>query len=170
MNRRDLLAQGVALTPMAAALLAACGDEPSWPEGMAPIKWDRDTCARCSMAISDRRFAAQVRGGPRQTTFKFDDIGCAVTWCSEKIKQHPWMSDEATRFWVADASGKGEKWLDAKRAHYVNGPRSPMGYDFAAHAAPQAGSVDFQTMSRKVLETWPAHCEPPRPEAAASAP
>jgi copper chaperone NosL len=29
-----------------------------WPDGMVEIKWDRDTCPRCSMVISDRRFAA----------------------------------------------------------------------------------------------------------------
>ena len=47
---------------------------------MAEIKWDRETCLRCSMVISDRRFAAQVRGGPQDMVFKFDDIGCFVFW------------------------------------------------------------------------------------------
>ena len=64
---------GLALTPLA-AMLSACGKS-GWPEGMAEIKWDRDTCTRCRMAISDRRFAAQVRGGPKDQVFKFDDIG-----------------------------------------------------------------------------------------------
>jgi hypothetical protein len=73
---------------------------------MLPIKWDRDTCVRCGMAIGDRRFAVRLRGGPKNEAFKFDDIGCATTWCSEKVGQHPWMNDPATRWWVADFSGK----------------------------------------------------------------
>ena len=67
MDRRRFLADavftGFALTPIA-AMLAACG-RASMPEGMAEVKWDRDTCVRCSMVLSDRRFAAQVRGGPK---------------------------------------------------------------------------------------------------------
>lgn len=165
MNRRHLLrhglTHGLALSPVAAALLAGCGqDEGHWAEGMLPIKWDRDTCARCNMVISDRRFAAQLRGGPRETAFKFDDIGCAASWCADKLKMHPWINDPATRLWVADASSQGTRWLDARRAHYVNGPRSPMGYDFAAQAQPAAGSVDFDTLARKVVEAWPSNCTP----------
>lgn len=91
MNRRRLLS--LALTPLAGAVLAACGEDEGFAEGMLPIKWDRDTCVRCAMAISDRRFAVQVRGGPKNLAFNFDDIGCATTWCSEKVGQHPWIND-----------------------------------------------------------------------------
>jgi nitrous oxide reductase accessory protein NosL len=127
---------------------------------MLPIKWDRDSCARCGMAISDRRFAAQIRGGDKHTAFKFDDIGCAVTWCTEKLPQHPWMNDPRSRFWVADFGRPGTHWLDARQAHYVPGPNSPMGYNLAAVAAPQAGSQDFAAMSAVVSATWPAACKP----------
>ena len=65
---------GLLLTPLAAAL-SGCTDD-KWPEGMKSIIWDRDTCVRCNMAISDRRFAAELRGGPKDTVFKFDDPGC----------------------------------------------------------------------------------------------
>ena len=57
MDRRHFLAAGVALTPLA-SLLSACAAKGDWPEGMQEIKWDRDTCMRCAMAVSDRRFAA----------------------------------------------------------------------------------------------------------------
>jgi hypothetical protein len=69
---------GLLLTPLAAAL-SGCTDD-KWPEGMKSIIWDRDTCVRCNMAISDRRFAAEMRGGPKDTVFKFDDGGCVVCW------------------------------------------------------------------------------------------
>lgn len=169
LGRRGLLVSaGLALTPLASALLAACGDDGGpWPEGMLPIKWDRDACARCKMVISDRRFAAQVRGGPRAEAFKFDDIGCAVSWCHDKRKEKPWTADAATRIWVAESRSDGRQWLDARRAHFIAGPRSPMGYDLLAVAAPQPGSVDFDAMSSKVVATWPVGCS--QDEAAARA-
>lgn len=168
MKRRALLAHGFALTPLASVLLTACADEGNWPQGMVAIKWDRDICARCKMTISDRRFAAQIRGGPKNTAFKFDDIGCATTWRAEKIKEHPWMTELATRFWVADFSGKGEKWLNARGAHYLGGKTSPMGYNFAAYAEPQAGTAGFETMCQQTSGLWPADCLPSLPKAGPS--
>lgn len=76
-QRRQFL-EIFALTPLALAVLDACSNKGNWPEGMQPIKWDRDTCVRCNMVISDRRFAAEMHGGERDTVFKFDDIGCLV--------------------------------------------------------------------------------------------
>ena len=159
MRRRALLAHGFALTPLA-SLLSACGDEGSWPEGMVAFKWDRDNCTRCKMSISDRRFAVQIRGGPKNTFFKFDDIGCATTWRAENLKDHPWMTEAATRFWVAEFDGKGEKWLDARKAFYLGGKTSPMGYNYGAFAKPQADTIPFEAMCQKTSGMWPADCQP----------
>ena len=139
---------GLTLTPLA-AILAACGKS-GWPEGMAEIKWDRDTCTRCRMAISDRRFAAEVRGGPKDQVFKFDDIGCVVFW----LKEQAWGDDPNIRMWVADAASKPDQltWLDPRQARYVAGKTSPMGYNFAAYAQPQAGSLAFAEMRELLLQ------------------
>lgn len=151
MDRRRFLtrlsAAGFAMTPLA-ALLAACG-RGGWPEGMVEIKWDRDTCTRCGMALSDRRYAAEVRGGPKDKIFKFDDIGCVAFW----LKTQPWGAEAATRIWVADSTSRADavKWLDARKAQYVGGKTSPMGYNFGAVAAAQPGSFDFVTMAEHVL-------------------
>jgi copper chaperone NosL len=155
MDRRRFLAaattQALALTPIAAAL-SACGGQGEWPEGMAEIKWDRDTCVRCSMAISDRRFAAEMRGGEKNIVFKFDDIGCVVFWMRDKAKELPVDGgSRRRRLWVADAAGKGDKWLDARKAHYSGGAMSPMGYNQSARAYAEAGSFDFREMSAHVL-------------------
>ena len=150
MDRRRFIAAGLALTPLAAAL-SACGSKGDWPAGMVPITWDRDTCARCSMAISDCRFAAELRGGDKGTVFKFDDIGCAVIWIANRRAEHPWLADAATRFWVADAGGKGDRWLDARTSHYGGGAMSPMGYNFSARAHAEAGSLDYAAMAAHVL-------------------
>ncbi len=142
---------GLLLTPLAAAL-SACS-KGGWPEGMAEIKWDRDTCVVCSMVISDRRFAGQIRGGPDNAVFKFDDPGCMAVWLKEKAAKHPWAADAATRMWVADFESRSREemqWLDPRRAYYV-ARTSPMGFNFAAVKAPQAGAIDFNDMSQHVL-------------------
>lgn len=153
-RRRALLRAGVGgilLTPLA-ALLGGCRKD-GWPEGMAEIKWDRDVCARCSMVISDRRFAAQLRGGPEDRAVKFDDIGCLVFWMQEKAAKFPWLKAPETRLWVADFNSKSReemRWLDPRRAFFVT-RTSPMGYNFAAVAAPLAGALDFTDTRQHVL-------------------
>ena len=147
--RRHFLALsgGLLLAP-----LAGCGKQGHWPEGMAEIKWDRDTCARCNMVISDPRFAAEMRGGEKNTVFKFDDIGCLVFWLRDKAAQHAWMNDPATRMWVADAADmSGATWLDARQAHYLGGRLSPMGYNFAAAREAVSGSLTFEAMREQIL-------------------
>jgi nitrous oxide reductase accessory protein NosL len=150
--RRYFLAAGLALTPLASALLSACKPKGNWLEGMKPIIWDRDPCAQCGMVISDRRFAAEMAGGKNGDVFKFDDIGCAMTWQRAKAASYPWASEPATRIWVADVSSTGDDadWLDARAAHYTT-KTSPMGYDFGASRLDQAGALDFQTMREHVL-------------------
>lgn len=149
MQRREFLrlAAGGAL-----AALGACDRKGSWPEGMAEIKWDRDTCVRCNMVISDPRFAAELRGGEKNTVFKFDDIGCLVFWQRDKAAQHPWMAEPATRMWVADSTDmSGATWLDPRQAHYLGGRLSPMGYNFAAVRDAAAGSVTYGVMREQIL-------------------
>ena len=159
MRRRWLLVHGLSLTPLA-GFLSGCGKEADWPNGMAPIKWDRDACERCKMIISDKRFASQLRGGPKDTVFKFDDIGCAATWLAEKHKEYPWMTDASTHLWVADFAHPGKVWLAAQAAHYLSGKTSPMGYNYAAYADAQSGSISFDAMGQKTASTWPANCTP----------
>jgi nitrous oxide reductase accessory protein NosL len=126
-------------------ILAACSRESE--TGPVRIKWDRDTCVRCSMAISERNYAAQVRGGPKKKVYKFDDIGCAVHW----LKNQPWGNDPAIEFWVADY--RSGKWLDARIARYVTGKRTPMGYGFGATAETPSGSIDFEEARKRILAT-----------------
>lgn len=153
MKRREFLA-GFSLTPLAAALagLGGCSRDEGWPEGLQPIKWDRDTCVVCNMVISDRRFAGQMRGGDKQTVFKFDDPGCIALCINDKAGQFPWVRDPATKIWVMDSTVRGNdmRWLDARTAHYA-AKFSPMGYNYGAVAQPQAGAVDFNTLCEHVV-------------------
>jgi nitrous oxide reductase accessory protein NosL len=142
---------GFRLLPLAAAL-SACGKNGNWPEGMQPIVWDRDTCVACSMVISDRRFAGQMRGGPKNTVFKFDDPGCMAVWLNDKGSAYPWMREAETHYWIADSASRGDeiRWIDARKAQFVT-KFSPMGYNFGAVSYPEGGSVDFPTMCEHVV-------------------
>lgn len=124
-------------------LLAACSREPQ--TGPVEIKWDRDACKRCSMAISDRQYAVQVRGGPKNEAFKFDDIGCAVFW----LRNQPWSDAAATEIWVADY--RSGKWLDARSAYYVTGKRTPMGYGYGATSEAAPGTIGFDEARKQLL-------------------
>ena len=136
-QRRRVLAL-LCLAPLAGCHLA--------PEtGPEEIVWDRDTCKRCGMAISDHHFAAQVRGGPKHWAYKFDDVGCALIW----LKDQPWAEAPDTEIWVADL--RSGEWLDARQARFVAGKTSPMGYGFGALKEAAPGSIDFATLRSQIL-------------------
>jgi len=128
-------------------LLSACGQQDE--TGPVDVRWDRESCARCVMAVSDHNFAAQVRGaesGKRTQVYKFDDIGCAVIW----LDQQPWKDDPRTEVWVADH--RDGQWIDARTASYVTDKVTPMAYGLGAQAEEVADGLDFAAASRRVYE------------------
>jgi nitrous oxide reductase accessory protein NosL len=137
-------------------LLAGCFGDP--PTGPVAIKWDRDACEVCRMLISDRHFAAQLRGGPGHKAYKFDDVGELVYW----LDRQPWKDAPDVEIWVMDVD-TGSKWLDGRKAQYVAGQRSPMDYGFGAVETPREGSLPFSAMAAKVRERGSTyHCLPPQ--------
>jgi copper chaperone NosL len=126
-------------------IVAACSRDDG--HGPAKVHWDRDTCKRCNMAVSDRHYAAQVRGGPKREAFRFDDIGCALFWLAEQ--KVPWADAPDTEIWVNDF--RTGEWLDARKAHYLPGKTTPMAYGFGALAKPEPGSVAFADMKAAIL-------------------
>ncbi len=150
MTRRDFLAA------TAAVLVTGCFDDRA--SGPVDIAWDRDACALCNMLISDARFAAQVRGGPKRKVWKFDDIGCAVNW----LNKQPWAADPDTEIWVADhrSTRDAVTWLDARAAYYVPDVLSPMNYNYAARPKPADGAVRFEALTSIILADVPNHICP----------
>jgi hypothetical protein len=102
----------------------ACWQSPS--TGPGEIKWDRQTCERCQMVISERRFATQVRETGQRRIHAFDDVGCALLWLDENDLSH---SESAAEVWVRDAAGT--QWIDGHRAYFESGLLTPMQYGFA---------------------------------------
>jgi len=129
-------------------MLTACSGDPG--TGPVEVRWDRDTCARCNMVLSDRRHAAQVRyapgdGAPGQVK-KFDDLGCALLW----LDQQPWRERPGVEIWVADH--RDGRWLDARSAHYITGRLTPMQYGLGAQAEPAPGALDLAQARAHVYE------------------
>ena len=116
------------------ALLAA-GCSGGADAGPAAVHWDRDTCSHCSMGISERRHAAQVRLAGDRRTALFDDPGCALLW----LHDHPEEVVETAAIWVRSPDGEG--WRDARRIRFVSGAKTPMDYGFATIEGEPEGSL-----------------------------
>lgn len=128
-------------------IFCACSSEPE--TGPDKVRWDRDVCERCAMAISDHNFSAQVRGGPtgsKTKLHKFDDIGCAVIWLDEQS----WKNDARTEIWVTDF--RNGQWIDAQKAWYVTGQTTPMDYQLGATSDRQAGSLNYVQAKQHIHE------------------
>jgi len=128
MNRRQAFRPlaGLAAWPWlagASLTLTACSGRDAG-RGPVEIVWDRDTCERCRMVISDRFHAAQIRDAEGRP-HRFDDVGCAVFWSQEHA-----LTGSEPEFWVADFRSRA--WVDARQARYVGGRSTPMGYGYGA--------------------------------------
>ncbi len=127
--------------------LVACSTESS--TGPVDVRWDREVCIRCSMAIGDPHYSAQIRGGESQKTaiYKFDDIGCAIVW----LNQQSWKDNSGTEIWV-NAAGNGD-WLDAKTAFYVKNHNTPMDYGLGAQKHAGENALSFEQAVQHILES-----------------
>jgi hypothetical protein len=129
---------------LAASVGMACGMRPD--TGPVDPAWDRDTCERCAMILSDRRFAAQLRYTQDPSVRHFDDLGCALLAWDEReaegvVPQEVWVRDR-----------EGQSWLDARSTRFREDPHTPMGYGFAAVGAAHEGGLDLESVRRRVRE------------------
>jgi copper chaperone NosL len=134
---------------LAVVLLTACQSK---PRGPVPIERD-DACASCRMAISERRYAAEVidRDG---NIYKFDDIACMLRFAHARGFQ----PSQAT-FYVTDYAN-GKDWVDARHAHFMKlrtSVSSPMASGLVAVVASNDATQPLGTEAQRVLtfdELW----------------
>ena len=141
------LAAWALLLPMLVLALLGCSGDPG--TGPLDVKWDRQTCERCRMVLSDRKHSAQVRipqAEGRSRVLFFDDIGCAVIWLEDK----PLRDDPRTEIWVTE--WQGGAWIDARKAHYLTGQVTPMEYGLGAQVEPAPGSIDYAAAKAHIFE------------------
>jgi hypothetical protein len=141
--------------PWLLLLLAACSQDPG--SGPVEVKWDRDACEHCRMVLSDRYYAAEIRGGPRKEVFKFDDLGCALEW----LEKQTWPDREQAEIWVTDYQTGA--WLNARQAYYHPGRITPMDYGLGASAQPAPGSLSFSEARARILTVGHRHSSPREP-------
>lgn len=101
-------------------LIVGCGSQDT---GAPRIRYGEETCDRCRMIISEKRFAAAYRtesGAVR----KFDDLGCAALHRKEQ-------EETVTQFWGYDY--EETDWLEVRQAFLVHSSDllTPMGYGIA---------------------------------------
>ena len=48
-------------------------------------------------------------------------------------------------------SAAAKRWLDARQAHFADGKKSPMGYNFGAYAEATAEAISYTEMKKRVL-------------------
>lgn len=123
---------------LAAIALVACEGNPG--TGPINLKWDRLTCDRCRMVLSDRNHSAQIRvkeSDRRSRVHAFDDIGCAVLW----LEDQPARNDPRTEIWVND--WRNGDWIDARSAYYLTGQETPMQYGLGAQSDPAPDALDY---------------------------
>lgn len=142
----------VGLVPGLVLAVSGCGEQTTGP---AEVKWGRDACEYCGMIVDDPHFATQVRGGPKRKAHKFDDPGDAVLF----LAKQDWRDDPAIEFWVGGL--ETGQWLDARKAFWVGGQRSPMAHGFGAVAEQRPGSLDFAAFTAAILAKGStSRCEP----------
>lgn len=87
--------------------LASCQQKKLEPVALAP----EDMCSFCRMAISEKRYAAQLLDSEGQV-FKFDDIGCMANF----MQRNDIDGKSVARF-VMDFDER--IWIKAEDAYYV---------------------------------------------------
>lgn len=137
------------------SLLSGCNEKVA--TGAEEVRWDREICERCLMAVSDRKFSAQIRQKANTnltTLHKFDDLGCAVIWLDEQ----DWKDEPGVEIWVTEQSSG--KWIDARNASYSIDNYTPMGYGLGASATALENGMDYQQAVKhiyKVEKTFNVH-------------
>ena len=88
-------------------LFVCCETSKFKPVAIAP----EDMCAYCKMAISEKRYAAELIDSEGQA-FKFDDIGCMLNFTKSKK-----ATAKIVAYFVMDFDER--QWTKADDAYYV---------------------------------------------------
>src|SRR5438045_3356686 len=94
-------------------LAVGCGNRSPQPVEIGAI----DMCAQCKMAISEKRYAAEM-ADVDGNVIKFDNIDCMLRYVSVRG-----LKDKAAAWFVMDSDGK--QWLDARQAFLVKAASIP---------------------------------------------
>jgi len=97
----------------------------------------------CMMILNSQNHSAQATS-PSGNTWFFDDIGCLILWIEDKS-----FKEKATLYAF---SADSKKWIDARKAYYILGVKTPMMYGFGIYEKSSPKSIDFKTLRIKMLQ------------------
>ena len=92
-------------------------------------------CVKCTMQLEGKPHSAQAVL-PDGKTYFFDDPGCLALWLKDKDYSN-------MKLWVYTDDTK--RYIDARKAWYKLGDKTPMNYGFGAYEKKVEGAVDFDT-------------------------
>jgi hypothetical protein len=98
------------------------------------------------MGLADQKYSVQAINSREQVIW-FDDLGCLVEY-EKGPDWKRWKGDEDVRVWIGHCE-TGE-WIDATKAYYRYGDRTPMGYGYGALSEHVEGSFDYQTTVQRI--------------------
>ena len=100
-----------------------------------PVEFKKNEvqCVECTMQLETKLHTAQAVM-PSGRVYFFDDPGCLAKW----YMKH---KDPKIKLWVYTNDSK--RYVDARRAWYKLGDKTPMNYGFGAYEKRVEGSVDF---------------------------
>lgn len=127
------------LLALGAAVLLAGGCRQGKPQPVE-IVLSEDACSECRMAVSDRKFAAELVTTAGHVDY-FDDIGCLIIF----LRKNPPPSGSAA--YVVDFYTGS--WLEQTQAYFLHAKTlpTPMSYGLAAFVS----EIDAQ----KAAKQWP---------------
>lgn len=103
------------------------------PEGPRPIAYDRQTCDRCGMLISDPSFAAQLRSEDGRRLY-FDDPGGLLLWEARQdvAVEQAWFHHV-----------REDRWIPRDEVAFVQASETPMGYGLGAVERGTEGAMSY---------------------------
>ena len=104
------------------------------------INWDRDICVTCLMGLAEKEYSVQAIND-RGKVIWFDDLGCLI----EYMDYPEWerFNGDQSKIYIGHCE-TGE-WIDARKAWYRYGDKTPMGYGYGALDIKGDSTYDFQT-------------------------
>ncbi len=131
---------------LAACLVAAAGlflvlrRTEALPQGPQPVVWDRESCAHCQMAVSDRRFAAQLQLEDGRV-LDFDDPGCLFTYMQRL---------QAPVHAVYFRHVSEDRWIPMAAAAFRSASETPMDYGLGAVDSGAPGAMSLAEARARV--------------------
>lgn len=94
-------------------IAAGCGNRLPRPADIEAS----DMCVQCKMAISEKRYAAEMVDG-EGNVLKFDSLDCMLHYAARRN-----LKDQAAAWFVMDSDGRS--WLDLRQALLVRAAAIP---------------------------------------------